>query len=431
MKQLDTNKERQYEIIGEPPYWLMRNGILIFFIVIILIIIGTYFFKYPKIITCPIIITTKIPPVDVIAKSTGRLEKILVKDEQYVKENDILAIIENSSDFENVLFLKEKLKYYSIENSIDTFPDLFYNLGELQPLYEKFYKNYIQYFNYVNNNYLTLKHDLLEEQLLNYKNYINHLSTQKENTLEEFKILKSQFERDSLLHENGTIAQIAFETTKIRYLALVSKINSSNISFSEANIQKIKLEQELIDYNNNIKLNKEELSQNLYESLENIKSEIDAWSLQYILKSPINGRVSFNKYWSENQNIHSGESVFSIIPNDSLTILGKSYLPFKGSGEVQVGQSINIRLNSFPHLEYGLIKGIVKKISSIPTNDYYIVETELPTGLKTTYGILLPLQYEMKGEADIITLKTSLLNKIFNPVQFVVKNKINLEKEEN
>lgn len=37
-----------------------------------------------------------------------------------------------------------------------------------------------------------------------------------------------------------------------------------------------------------------------------------------------------------------------------------------GFGKVQRGQEVNVKLNGFPYMEFGILKGLVKSISQVP-----------------------------------------------------------------
>ena len=100
-------------------------------------------------------------------------------------------------------------------------------------------------------------------------------------------------------------------------------------------------------------------------------------------------------------------------------------LPTERSGKVKVGQKVNIRFNNYPDNEYGIVKGVVKNISLIPASQgqgtkSYIVDIELPNGLKTTYNKTLPFLPEAEGQADIITDDITLLERFLLPLRKVI-----------
>jgi HlyD family secretion protein len=146
--------------------------------------------------------------------------------------------------------------------------------------------------------------------------------------------------------------------------------------------------------------------------------------MRYLLISPVSGTVTFTKFWSENQSVIEGEPVLTIVPVDQGNYVGRIYLKMQRSGKVTVGQKVNIKLSSYPYLEYGMLWGIIRTKSLVPTGDAYVIEIDLPDGLKTLYNRQLDFNQNMQGTAEVITEDMRLLQKIINPFRYlVVKNK--------
>jgi HlyD family secretion protein len=90
------------------------------------------------------------------------------------------------------------------------------------------------------------------------------------------------------------------------------------------------------------------------------------------------------------------------------------------SGKVKVDGEVNIKLSGYPYLEYGMVRGIVKSKSLVPSGDSYIIEVGLPEGLTTLYGKQLEFTQNMQGTAEILTDNMRLLQKIINPFRHLV-----------
>jgi len=144
--------------------------------------------------------------------------------------------------------------------------------------------------------------------------------------------------------------------------------------------------------------------------------------MTYLLCSPLNGKITFTNYWCENQNVTSNQVVFSIVPEANTSIIGKAILPAERSGKVHVGQRVNVSFINFPDNEFGIVKGVVQKISLIPVNGKYAVEVIFPNGLLTSYGKRLPLSHEMAANAKIITDELRLIDQFLLPVKNMFKN---------
>ena len=121
----------------------------------------------------------------------------------------------------------------------------------------------------------------------------------------------------------------------------------------------------------------------------------------------------------------ANEPVFTIVPNEGTDkIIGRAALPAQGSGKVRDSLAVNISLDGYPDEEFGILKARVKSISPVPQEDQtYLVEVELPDTLVTTYNKLIPFQQEMLGQANIVTEDRRILERIFDKLISIFKNK--------
>ena len=116
----------------------------------------------------------------------------------------------------------------------------------------------------------------------------------------------------------------------------------------------------------------------------------------------------------------------TILPNEQTKIIGKILLPPQGAGKVKEGQSVNVKFDNYPHMEFGMVRVIIKNISLVPVTveenkKAYILEVEFPESLVTDYGKTLTFSQEMTGSAEIITEDLRLLDKFLNPIRAVIK----------
>jgi len=149
-KQIELRSESVQEILGRPPRWIIRWGISIIFIVITGLIIGSYFFKYPDVITASITVTSENLPAGLMAKTTGRIDTLFVTEKQKVKQGDFLAVIGNPARLEDVMSITNyELRitdYDSISYGLSLLRSYgLLRLGELQPAYQTFSKSLEDY----------------------------------------------------------------------------------------------------------------------------------------------------------------------------------------------------------------------------------------------------------------------------------------------
>ena len=152
--------------------------------------------------------------------------------------------------------------------------------------------------------------------------------------------------------------------------------------------------------------------QNLRQASLNLEAQLSAWAAAYLLTSPIEGKVSFFKYWTQNQFVKSGTELMLITPQ-TRKVFGYVYLSSAGFGKIKVGQTARIRLDGFPYEEFGSVKGVVAAKSDAAREGNYLVKIDLPDGLQTNYEKELHFTQDMQGEVYIITEDLRLIERFF------------------
>lgn len=427
INKIEIRSEDVQEIMGSSPRWIVRAGISVIFIVIVIVLIGSWFFKYPDIIESSIVVTTQNPPASLKAVSNGKISHIFVKEKEKVSNNRVIAIIENPANFDDVLKLDNILDTFNIYNNLDIdLPQL--NVGELQNNYSGFVRLVKDYQSFKSLDFHQKKIKALEQQKNDLIGYINLLKNQKKLTSKSLSIAENQFNRDKSLFESGVYSQLDFEKSEKMFLQ--EKLSFENIKTSLANTQMQinQLDQQILDLKMQESIENSNRIIAISESVENLKSLIEAWKLRFLIISPIDGEVTFTQFWSVNQNVQAGEIVATVIPTVQTHKIGKLLIPSMGVGKVKLGQSVNIKFDNFPHMEFGLVRAKINNISLVPfvTQDgvFYTAEVELSDSLVSNYGLKLEFSQEMSGIAEIITDDVRLLERFVNPLRSLWKKNV-------
>lgn len=437
IREVELRSHEVQEIMGYIPHWIIRWGISVLFMVIILVLAGSYFFKYPDIIASTVVLTTENPPVSLMARTSGKIEALFVQDNQKVNKEDHIAILENATNYKDLFELHAELeKLKDFLNSMDSpLPQLEfrqdYSLGELQSTYASFIKSYDDYRYFISLGYHQKKIASINEQIERHKNLTQRLERQNEIMEEELTLGKQQYDRAIELHKTGVISQTELEQAHSSYLQKQYSLESSRSSLSNSKIQISQLEQSVLDLDLSYRAERTRIHQALQQSYENLSGHISQWEQNYLLKSPISGIVTFNQFWSINQNVKAGDIVVTIIPEAGGKIVGKVKTPVLGSGKVKIGQKVNIKFVNYPHMDFGIVVGIVKSKSLVATTDnFYSLEVELPYGMRTSYGKTLKFDQQMQGTAEIITEDIRLIDRILKPLKTMLKNDVEAEEGE-
>ncbi len=421
-KQIEIRSEEIQDILGQVPHWIVRWGTVVILLTVLVLIAGSWLFHYPDIKRANITVTTENPPATLVARTDGQIESLFVRDSQYVSSHTHLAVIENPASYSDVISLRfdiEEIRTTITSLSEDEFIALNnnYRLGEIQPAYSEFLNRYQDYYQFLDLDYHARTIRSKQEELRRYRLYAGRLESQSRILRQDFELASRQFKRDSSIFAQGLSAEADLERSLQAKLQKQLSYEESNARLSETEIQISQLNQEILDLQLRAREEKEKKQADVRESFEKLISQIDIWEQKYLLQAPIDGIVSFTRYWSENQNVRAGDKVLTIVPADQGDIIGKINLPVEGSGKVKIGQQVNIQFANFPHMEYGMVRGIIRSISLVPDDQEYAVEVELPQGLVTYYGIEIPFNQEMLGRGEIITDDRRLIERIMSPLR--------------
>ena len=424
-QELNLYSEEVKDVLSKPPKNLFRWGNTILFAFIAVVLFLSWLIKYPDIVTAKAIITTEIPPQKEFARVTGKIDSLFVKNYQEVKENTTLALIENTANYKDVIYLKSILDTLKVNQSsfyfpLESLPMLF--LGDIENEFSLFENNYVQY---ILNKELQsfLNNDLTNNYAISQLRYrLQTLKNQKELNEEELSFKRKDLDRTETLFNKGVISAQEFENKKLEYLQSERSYKNMRVSISQIkeNISStINIKKQTSIDNTREEIN---LLKNVIQSLDQLKTALKDWELRYLFKSNIDGEVSFMKIWNKNQTINNGDFVFTIIPKNHSSYICKVLAPALNSGKVKIGQDVNIKLSSYPYNEYGILKGKVKDISLVPNAEgLYLLDVSLPGELVTTHNKKIEFKQEMQGVVEIITEDLRLIDRVFYQFKDIFK----------
>jgi multidrug resistance efflux pump len=422
---IDIRSEQVQEILTYVPNWMIRWGMTLVFCIIVGLLFISWFIKYPDIISTEIMVTTIVPPEKIYARSSGQFDILLVNDNDVVKQDQILGIVENSANYKDVILLKSILDTISINSKsfsfpIESIPMLM--LGDIAIDYALFENNYTDYFlnkvlNPFSNEFAANKMSVSQA-----KQRLNVLMHQQQLNNKEILIKEKKLQRQKKLFDKGVISEQTYEIKQLEWLQ--SKKNTEGLRS-----QVSQLKETIGNSRKNLKsteikrtLKETRLFKNVVQSFLQLRKAIKTWELKYAIKPSIDGKVSFLSFWNENQTINQGENIFTIIPSNRGAYIGKIKAPTFNSGKIKFGQKVNIRLENYPAIEFGTLEGIVKNISLIPDDKgFYLIDVELDESLITTYNQTIEFKQEMHGTAKIVTQDLRLIERFFYQMRDVFK----------
>lgn len=414
----NVRSEVVQDILERMPGWPILWGNTLLLVMMMLAFSISWFVKYPDVLPADAVISTAIPPQKEYAAITGKIAEVFIENGAKVKSGQPMAIIENTADHQDVLWLKELMDTVTVtkthfEFPIDQIPVLF--LGEIEPSYAAFENAYLAYV--LNDNFKPHAANVNENtQVLEEMNGRLKLLLKQYGIANEELILKAKdFQRHELLFEKSAISEQGFEQNKLALLRNKSGVEGLALSISQlrqeikrAKVDSRRLQQDLT--RTEIKLLK-----NTVHAFNQLKIDLLDWELKYLLRSRTEGLAFFHDYWEKENTVNAGDLLFTIIPANSDGFVARLKLPLANVGKINVGQKVLIELSSYPKAEYGILTGTVSDSPTISGDqESYLLDVSLPHKLVTSYNESIEFRHEITGAAEVITQDLRLLERFFN-----------------
>lgn len=425
--------EEAQEILGRIPSWIIRWGVTVIFCLFAGIILGCCIIRYPERVKGTVIITTGNSPVDVLAKSAGNIERISVSNGELVKEGDVLGVIYTGADYRDILAVDTCLAIIAcrpLEESVFN-EKLYmkYYMGTLQGQWSSFVSLCRQYRECMMRGVMRKRMMLVREQIDKQKEYYSQMQVRVSAMMEDLRYEKKNFMRDSLLFDMDVVSEQVFDESARRLLQVHNSISSFRMQMTSMELSIIQLEQQLVELS--IKEEDETLAyeQEIHTYMERLFAEMRNWKLTYLLTAPISGHVSFVRKWDEGQFMNTGDHYLTVVPDDAQSVIGIVKIPQASFGRVNVGQRVNVKLDGYPYMEYGMLVGTIASLSSVPEESgsgligaQYTARILFPNGMVSTYGKELRMIQKMEGTAEVITEEKRLIMRFLDPIVTLFKN---------
>jgi multidrug resistance efflux pump len=379
-------------------------------------------------VAAPITITTLNPPADLMAKSTGKIEKLFVTDGQQVLNGELVAVLFNIADYNDVFKLEDLLGEHGErwqEYTEAGFVAGNLDVGELQSSLSQFKSALENYAKYTSLNYIGQTQKNLADQIAIQRKQLASQREQLQNMLRQYDLEKDNFSRDSVLHAGSVISRSEYDRSQQAVLQTRNSLISQRISISnlESGISSNKGRLIELDLQHESELNN--LVVQLKTARNNLLTQIASWHDSYVIETPVTGRVAFTSYWNENQSITAGERFATVVPEADVVVdevVGKLVIPSARLGKVSPGQTVHVKLNGYPYMEFGILKGELASISAVPDATGYTADVRFPGGLLSTYKKQFELIYQMDGTAEIVTRDMRLIERFFAPIRKMLQN---------
>ena len=426
-EKIELRSEEVQELMGQIPPWILRWGISLVGVILLGVLAGSCFFKYPETLTAEITVTTETPPVELYTLATGKLERVMMVNQQQVEAGQVLAVVESTADFMDVAFVDESINQWKqgkkndreLLRLLQERPML---LGDMQGAFATFITALTDAIHHRSENYYPQKIGLKDQQRLQRRRLEQDKGREQALHRKQADIVAKMYQRDSTLYRMKLISEEEYNSAEQTFLQSRQTTVSDQSARTQMQMERLQDSETMLDLQRQYWQTESEVELKLSSSVEQLQNDIRQYEKAYVLKTPVAGSVNMMGSWKQNQFVEAGTLMTIIIPSEKPISVGRAKLPAAGAGKVKVGQVVKVRLTNFPDAEYGYVKGFVASVSAIPDKESnYFLEISFPDGLQTNYNRELPQARQLMGTAEIVVKDKRLIKNLVQPIEKLLK----------
>ncbi|MFA6247819.1 MAG: HlyD family efflux transporter periplasmic adaptor subunit [Mucilaginibacter sp.] len=414
LNQQARHSDDMQDIITAVPSWLLRWGITLFFSILVLLLSLSAFIKYPDIVKSQLKISSPNVAKPIVPKVNGRLDKLLVTNNQTVVAGQPLAYIESTANHAEVLSLLTGLKKLHDQMLAGNLLDkAFFNkandneLGELQAAYQTFIQSYINYSASVENGFLVKKRAYLLQDVDGLSKQTNQLQAEKKLQQRDADLAEEEYNMHKKLEKQKVETPAELRQQESKYIARKAPLLQTDASLISAHTNLLAKQKEILELDNQVTEEKAKFSQ----ALNSLISQAEDWKNKYVLIASEAGRVTFAGNVQENQVVSPNQDVFYINTGNE-KFFGEMNIPQDNLGKVKQGQQVLVKLRSYRFEEFGMMKGTISYISDVPLKDSIFTSRVVFTSKTSDMKKPVNLKQGMIADAEIITEDATILQRL-------------------
>ena len=396
-----------------PPinHWLSWGGITMLASVVSAIAFASLF-EYQVTVKAPAQIRPEGEIRVVEAAKAGKISQIAVKQNQKVKQGDIIAYLDDLSLNQDRQQLINNLQATQAQ------------LTQLQILIEG-KKGQIEAEKKQIDNRIAALQGELSLSRSNYQERQIDRTTALKTAQASFDLAQDELARYRNLSNSGAIALLqlkekesAYRNAEAQLQKAQAQLNPSDqaIQIAQKNLaQAIAQKDALVS---SLQQEQQSLVQEQIRLQEQLKSDrqelikIEAQLQDLIIRTPVSGTVQQLDLRNDGQIVSSGKAIAQIAPNESSLVI-KAAVATSEISLIETGQPVKMRVSSCPYTDYGMLSAKVTEISpdaiNQAENNFYEVTIQPENTVLYQGDRQCVIQSGMDGRADIITEKETLL----------------------
>ena len=428
---IDTHTDEIFAIqhtMGKPPGWIVNWGItvILFFVAACLFIAA--FIKYPDQLAMKAKMFSVNPPIEISPKVSAQIDSVYISDKDIVHVGDKILTLQSTVNRKDVETL---FSFFTEVESVQSIPEYLkipfpkqLQMGMMSSTYTQLMQQYDNFLNFLRQSAVFVKIKALESEITNLHKLNQSLKKQEQWYQQEVELTDKDYDRHVTLRDQGVISDLDKEKAESKILNEKRSLEAFKMQQVNNQVRIQQLRSQIAELTSDRANGLVTSITEIQQTIRRLKDEIREWEDKYTITSPLDGVVSYSKYLYKNQYIKSDEVILSCIPVDKNTeYIAQGQLPIRYSGRLETGQKALLDIESYPASEFGLLVCKVSDFSVIPAEDTYLVTISLPDSLLTSYNKLIPKHQNMSANVIIHTKDYSLLERFFQELNNLTKNK--------
>ncbi|MFT3825907.1 MAG: HlyD family efflux transporter periplasmic adaptor subunit [Chitinophagaceae bacterium] len=418
--QAELVSQEMQELVSYRPHWIVRRGNAIMLLILLIMLLLTWFVRYPDIIQGSARLVAIDAPKLLTAKTDGKLEKLLVTNEQEVQKDQPLAFLQSTARHEQVLALEKWIReiepsiaHNKLEVVMTNKLPLLNELGEIQAAYQEFQNVTHETVQILSNGYYQQKRNALLQDL----QYLSAIDTNAHKQLillqQDFDLQQQEYKANEALAGEKIIAPLEMNQQKSKIITKEQGLEQLSAQLINNNMAEHNKRKEILEVQKFII----DQQQKFQSALLGLKSRVEEWKQRYIVVAPVAGKVIWVSFLQENQLLAMNQELFYVQPPQS-RYYAELMAPQNGLGKIKTGQPVHLRVESYPNTEFGYLPGKVAYIANMPSHrDSFLIKVELPQGLQTNYNKTIFFRNNLLASAEVVTDNRRLFSRFWGQLQ--------------
>lgn len=403
------------DFLATPPSWLLHSGMGLMCTIAIMAVAMSWFIRYPDRIQATALLRTQQAPVEVVCANGGRLESILVSNQQWVQAGQTLGLIHSAAQWSDLQWVEQTIAK-PVQSTI-VLPSRPLQLGDVQASFASWLQTREALQQFLAQTITQEQIAALQQEAQRNTELAQALDQRSTLYTEEVELVQRDYNRARSLNKQKVISDQELEGKKTTLLQARRSAHSMKEEAIQNRMRAEQLRTEQLRLRADRQIGLEERTRSYQQATQQLQAALAQWKLQYLITAPIAGTLVWQTGLGEGQFLNPGKSPGTVIPASSKGVVAICTAPTTGSGRMSRGNRVQIELDAFPPDEFGYLEGTVSYISRLPAADqegkfFYQVEVKLPDTLRSSYNKIIPFRQNLSGTARIVTKERRMLERL-------------------